>query len=520
MKVLWSSNSPFCSTGYGMQTSVAAKRLKAMGHDVAIFAFYGLEGSKVDWGDIPIYPNNVRDYGIEHAPMFYDDWKADIYLTLVDVWVLRRLDPTMKWVPWMPVDHNPVPPLVVEALKKSLGLVKPIAMSKFGQEELAQNGIESYYIPHTVNTTLFSPNEEAYKTGRERYGWKDKFVIGTVATNHVERKNWNASMKAVAKFSDRHPGEVVYYMHTNLNDERGINLAALRENLKMQEYTRVPSIAQMNIGIEQEVMARIYNVMDVFLLPSKGEGFGIPLVEAQSCSVPIITTKCTAQEELMGGGYFIEKLTPEWTAQASWQFQCDPDEIVEKLELAYQAKKDGSIAILKEKARAKALEYDEDKVFTELWTPVLADIEQRIKQPRNMEGVQGWRLAFIPQSCVPRKVLDIGCGVTQPYRKHLEKLGEYTGVDIREGQGIVKADAHHLPFPNKSFGFVWCSEMLEHVEEPEKVVAEARRVGCHGVILFSTPLTPSFRIDPDHKTIDPRKVKYTTMASGDGMVAW
>ncbi len=67
---------------------------------------------------------------------------------------------------------------------------------------------------------------------------------------------------------------------------------------------------------------------------------------------------------------------------------------------------------------------------------------------------------------------------------------------------------------------MWCSEMLEHVKDPEKVVQEAKRVSNHGVILFSTPKTPSFRMDPEHKVVDPRKVKYAEMASGDGLVNW
>lgn len=523
MRILWSSNSPFCGTGYGMQTAVAAKRLQALGNQMAILCFYGLEGSKTEWGDIPLYPNNTRDYGIKDAPMIYDDHKADLLITLVDVWVLRQMDPRLKWVPWMPVDHDPIPPLVLDAVKKSPGMIKPIAMSKFGVKQLNDNGVDCYYIPHTVDTNLFSPNPAIRESGRERYGWKNKFVIGTVATNHAERKNWNAMMQAVKMFEAKHPGEIIFYMHTNLTDSRGINLASMRANLKMEEYTRVPSIAQMNIGISQETMAATYNVFDVFLLPSKGEGFGVPLIEAQSCGVPVITTNCTAQPELVGGGWLINKLRKEWTAQASWQYNCDPEEIVEKLELAYQAWKDGSIKEIGEKARAKMLaEYDEDYVYSTYWPSVLADIENQIAKPKNMEGIQRWRLAFIPQSIVPRKVLDLGSGLTTPYKRVLEQLGEYVAVDNRAepGSGIVNADAHKLPFKNKEFGFCWCSEMLEHCDNPEQVVTEARRVSAHGVILFSTPMTPSFRIDPDHKVVDPQKVRYSQMATGDGLISW
>jgi len=517
MRILWSSNSPFVGSGYGMQTATAARRLQDMGHKVAIFAFYGLAGSKVDWGDIPIYPNNPADWGIRHAPLFYDDFKADILITLVDAWVLKGLDNRMKWFPWVPIDHDPAPDVVIQTLKESPGLVKPIAMSRFGQEQLKKNGIDSYYIPHSVNTNLFCPSPEWNKAAREKYKWEDKFVIGTVGTNHTERKNWSVGMQAVAKFEKMHPGEIVYYMHTNPGDEKGINLIKLREVLKMQDYSRVPSQAEVSIGISQETMARMYSVFDVFLLPTKGEGFGIPLIEAQATGCPIITTDCTAQHELWGGGWMIKDIIPEWTLQASWQFNCKPDEIVELLEKAYQAKKDGSIVKEKEKARAKALEYDDEKVYNELWPPVLADIQKRIKEPKNMEGVQRWRLNFVPPSCMPRKVLDIGCGVTQPYKPFFEHLGEYVGIDTKKGDGVVTMDAHKLKFKDGEFGFVWMSELLEHVTNPEKVMTEAKRVGKHGVCIFSTPQNSFFKIDPDHKIVN---IPHQIMNSGDGFISW
>lgn len=516
MRILWSSNSPFCSTGYGLQTAAAVANLKKMGHDVAIFAFYGLEGNKVDWGDVPIYPNNPRDWGQQHSPMFYKDFEADILITLVDVWIQKGLDPTMNWVPWVPIDHDPVPTQVIDTLLNSPGLIKPMAMTRFGQKQLANNDIDSYYVPHTVDCEAYQPIPGAGEYAREAYGWEDKFVIGTVGTNHTERKNWVAAMKAVAKFVKHHK-DVMWYMHTDPLDPRGINLVALRAELGLQPFTVFPSKVQLVTGIDRDTMIRAYNTMDVFLLPSKGEGFGIPFVEAQACGVPVIMTDCTGNAELFGGGWLLKDLERTWTGQASWQFDCNPDEIVICLEKAYKAKKDGRIAAQQKKARDKALEYDEAKVFSTIWPEVLEDIEKRIKEPRNLEGVQEWRRVFIPQSCIPRKVLDLGCGVTQPYKKHLEGLGDYVPADIRGGDGIVQCDAHDLPFGDNEFGFVWCSELLEHVENPERVVEEAKRVGKHGVIIFSTPKTPSFKIDPDHRIV---KLEYTETHTGDGLITW
>ena len=123
----------------------------------------------------------------------------------------------------------------------------------------------------------------------------------------------------------------------------------------------------------------------------------------------------------------------------------------------------------------------------------------------------------IPQTCAPRKVLDIGCGVTTPYKDLLEHLGEYVGLDIKGGEGILGADAHRLPFKDKEFGFVWMSELLEHVDDPQQVIDEAKRVGVHGVCLFCTPQQIDFKGDPDHRIV---RIPYTTTANGAGLINW
>ena len=119
----------------------------------------------------------------------------------------------------------------------------------------------------------------------------------------------------------------------------------------------------------------------------------------------------------------------------------------------------------------------------------------------------GYRFAarFLP----PGRVLDLGCGTGHA----LDELAprESVGVDVDPGslagqpRETVVADIRALPFADGEFASVVCAHAIEHVPDPERVVAEAARVlEPGGVAVFITPnrLTfgrPDEIIDPYHE---------------------
>jgi SAM-dependent methyltransferase len=85
-------------------------------------------------------------------------------------------------------------------------------------------------------------------------------------------------------------------------------------------------------------------------------------------------------------------------------------------------------------------------------------------------------------------VLDVGSGSGPNLRSNVlcDKFPwdgtERHGRRIRLDRPFVMGDIERLPFADKAFDFVICSHVLEHVEHPERAVAELQRVGRRGYI--------------------------------------
>ena len=98
--------------------------------------------------------------------------------------------------------------------------------------------------------------------------------------------------------------------------------------------------------------------------------------------------------------------------------------------------------------------------------------------------------SLVPQAKQWQTALDLGCREgTQS--KWLEKKGyKVTSIDIEKNyEKCLIVDCNKkLPFKTNSFNLVWCSEVVEHLENPGKSVKEMKRVlKPGGLLLVTTP---------------------------------
>ena len=379
-RIVWASNAPFVATGYGEQTQQAVRRIKADGHEIAIAANYGLEGSVMDWEGITIYPRGLDVYSNDVIPAYAMDFgrptgQQAAVITLFDAWVFKGngWDVLDRVASWVPIDHFPAPAPVLQWLARPN--VTSIAMSKFGKDAIESAGIETLYVPHAIDTNIFKATElvegsDGAVPARQWMGVpEDAYCITMVSANKgsIDRKGFAEAFLAAGMFMQDH-ADVWLYLHTEPSPAMsGLDLRALLTATGVPaDRVAYADNYSYRMGIPKEALAAIYTASDVLLQPSRGEGFGIPSLESQATGTPVIVSNATAQPELVGDGWLVD-VQPAWDApQGCWFFTPLVPSIVDALGEAYARGR-----IRSDKAREFALQYDADLVYDKYWRPAL-----------------------------------------------------------------------------------------------------------------------------------------------------
>lgn len=164
-----------------------------------------------------------------------------------------------------------------------------IACSRGVAESLTKEGIKKSKV-HIIHNTTEIPENISTISGnyiRNQFGLKDKIILGISSWFHKERKGFDILFKTFSILDDRFVLLII-----------GIP----KENQKeVFEYASTFGIANDKIIMPGFIdnIYEYYKAMDIFLLPSRSEGFSLALLEAAASRLPIIASDIPGNDEFI-----------------------------------------------------------------------------------------------------------------------------------------------------------------------------------------------------------------------------
>lgn len=335
-KILWHGIPSHIPTGYGKQTRLFTRALQDAGYDVTISAAFDQYSSQINDDNIMQLAAGPRIvFGNDFIHAHASKIKPDAVISIVDAYMLDlNKFGSLPWYPFIMVDSAPV---AIKTVKACEYAQQPIACTETGQQLLKEAGFDPAYVPLAIETDVFKPidRKEARKAIEQTLGIEigSRFFAVNVAANHSDpsRKNFGALFKAWASLAsqfEKPEDEIMLYCHTDI-------CGMVSHGTPLQNVLKLYSGAASTVrfadqytyhcgGITDHWLNLLYNAADIYVCPSRGEGFGLPLAEAQAAGCPILATAFGAMAELTEcgsgiGGYM------EMTIAGSEQMNIRPD---------------------------------------------------------------------------------------------------------------------------------------------------------------------------------------------------
>lgn len=348
--------------------------------------------------------------------------RADLFIAFQDIFIFERGPFLCPAVVWMPTHFQPVEHKTLLSLDSFDGIV---AMSRYGEMVLSDVlgpercgralAKEFWYVPHACDTDTFAPvpksDAERART-RMRWGWPpDGHVTLMVASNTEasNRKAWELQIQAWVRFAERAEarGERVH-LHIHSQSHGALDLCRILEVVgelpeRWEKYASrtdpqartalsdrdalvgvrgrrvslspMPQVSRLSV----DELAKLYRASDCLLSASHSEGFGVPLIEAQLCGVPVVTNRTTAMTELT---LFGASVPPgPWIMRADFNsgwFAPDVDGLAGALEKVASWKPQERARRWEKVSETLSARFSSETVEAQ-WTEVVEDIASRIE---------------------------------------------------------------------------------------------------------------------------------------------
>lgn len=313
IKVLWIGDA-VTPTGF---SRVNHSIISNLPRDVYNIDFLGINyfGDPHPYHGINIYPasNKGNIYGFNRIKEFSTK-NYDLIFILNDLWIineyLKEIKNTFKKIPkiviYTPIDST----LPDESWFNNFDIVdKACVYTQFGYDSVKEvkPDLDLTIIPHGIDNKTFykinKPKEELKSTvfsGKPALVYNSWIVLN--ANRNQPRKRIDISLEGFAIFAKDKPN-AFYYHHAGIEDV-GWNILRLAHKLGKKHGYNVEErliLTNSEIGVQKisdEKLNLIYNVSDIGVCSSLGEGWGLTNVEHAVTGAPQVVPDHSACKEL------------------------------------------------------------------------------------------------------------------------------------------------------------------------------------------------------------------------------
>lgn len=222
-----------------------------------------------------------------HVPTLWNG--ADVYN------YYRVHNPGYKWyIGGTMFETDRIPAPWVDACNRMDEIWVP---TKFNLETFSKSGVERskiQVIPFGIDHTYFDPLrvEPLPIEGKHGFTFLSTF-------QWTRRKGWDVLLKAYLRaFTSKDDVCLVIRSYYGKSESVGPRLAKYLEDLGYNPG-EIPDIIVLDRALSTEEMPALYAAADAYVLPTRGEGWGIPYMEAMIMGLPTIGTRWSGNLEFM-----------------------------------------------------------------------------------------------------------------------------------------------------------------------------------------------------------------------------
>jgi glycosyltransferase involved in cell wall biosynthesis len=305
----------------------------------------------------PIFPASINmakgPYGANRIVDLINGQDFDILFILNDAWVINGYlqaikanvtKPLPKIVVYFPVDSTEHDP---EWYSNFDIVSRAVTYTKFGEWVVkdANPTIDVSVIPHGIDTEIFHKTHatrldakiEFFAPYADKVGDLTNSFIVLNANRNQPRKKLDITMLGFAKFAKNKPEDVKLYMHTGMIDS-SINVDKLATRYGISTRLIVSSSKKGVQNVSDERLNTIYNIADVGINTSAGEGWGLTNVEhAVTGAVQLVPNHSACRELFINNGLLMNTCGDVMFDNSMTMGKLvSSDEVAQKLEFLYR----------------------------------------------------------------------------------------------------------------------------------------------------------------------------------------